>query len=161
MIPTKGAQILGFELRRGRGRIVKAHELPILPPLRASIAAAPIGHLVYLVTPQGRPHSAKAFGGWFKRRCREAGLDADLAAHGLRKLGATRCAERGATEYELMALFGWSSSKLAALYTRKANRRKLEAGAAPLLMRAEPIVNESVPLFPAVKASGTIREKKA
>jgi integrase len=77
-----------------------------------------------------------------KRRCLEAGLDADLAAHGLRKLGATRCAEAGATEYELMALFGWSSSKLAALYTRKANRGRLEAGAAPLLMWAEPKDNK-------------------
>jgi integrase len=152
---------LVFSETKGRARIVKTHELPILPPLRASIDGTPIGHLVYLITPQGRPHSAKAFGGWFKRRCREAGLDADLAAHGLRKLGATRCAEAGATEYELMALFGWSSSKLAGLYTRKANRAKLEAGAAPLLMRAEPTVNKSVPLSPVTSVDGTIRAKKA
>jgi hypothetical protein len=127
----------------------------VVPPLRASVAATPIGNLVFLASPQGRPHSAKAFGGWFKRRCREAGLDPDLAAHGLRKLGATRCAEAGATEYELMALFGWSSSKLAALYTRKANRAKLGAGETPLLMRSEPTSNENVPPLKPVQSGGS------
>jgi len=63
---------------------------------------------VYLVTAYGQPHSAKGFGNWFKHRCREAGLE-NLSAHGLRKLGAQRCAEAGATEHQLMALFGWSN----------------------------------------------------
>jgi integrase len=124
---------LVFTETKGRSRIVKTHELPILPPLRLSIDATPTGHLVYLVTAFGQPHSIKAFGNWFKRRCREAGLDNDLSAHGLRKLGAQRCAEAGATEHQLMALFGWSSTKQAALYTREANRAKLEAEATPLL----------------------------
>src|SRR5215475_11320903 len=69
----------------------------------------------------------------FKRRCREAGIDADLSAHGLRKLAATICAERGATEAQLMALFGWTTAKQAALYTKKINRAKLEKEAAILL----------------------------
>jgi 2-methylisocitrate lyase-like PEP mutase family enzyme len=59
-----------------------------LPP-RRSIDAAPTGHLVYLVTAFGQPHSVKGFGTWFKKRCREAGIE-DLSAHGLRKLGALR-----------------------------------------------------------------------
>jgi len=37
----------------------------------------------------------------------------------------------------------------------------LEAGAAPLLMRAEPIDNESVPLFAPRSAGGTKRGKRA
>src|SRR5713226_7248649 len=123
---------LVFNETKGSARIVKAHELPILPPLRQSIDATQIGHLVYLVTAFGQPRSAKAFGNWFKKRCREAGLE-DLSAHGLRKLGAQRCAEAGASEHQLMALFGWSSPQQAALYTKKANRAKLEAAAAPLL----------------------------
>jgi integrase len=153
---------LHFTEIKGRGRIVKHHALPILPPLRASIDATLTGHLVYLATPNGTPHSAKAFGGWFKRRCQEAGLEVDLSAHGLRKLGATRAADNGATEYELMAIFGWSSSKLAGLYTRKANRARLEAGAAPLLMRADsaqPIRNEIGPLSAAPAPGGPIRAK--
>ena len=149
---------LVFNETKGSARIVKAHELPILPPLRQSIDATQIGHLVYLVTAFGQPRSAKAFGNWFKKRCREAGLE-DLSAHGLRKLGAQRCAEAGASEHQLMALFGWSSPQQAALYTKKANRAKLEAAAAPLLEAR--IGNKSVPLFPAVASSGTIQPEKA
>jgi integrase len=145
-----------FTETKGRGRIVKTHELPILPPLRASIAATPTGHLVYLVTAFGRPHSVKAFGSWFKRRCREAGLEG-VSAHGLRKLGAQRCAEAGATEHQLMALFGWTTSKQAAIYTRKANRARLEADAAALLRG--PKENEDAPPFPVVASGGTIRPK--
>lgn len=38
-----------------------------------------------------------AAGSWFKRRCQEAGVAADLSAHGLRKLEAQRCAEAAHT----------------------------------------------------------------
>jgi integrase len=147
---------------KGRRRAVKTHELPILLPLCASIDATPIGHLVYLATQSGHPYSPKGFSNWFARRCREAGLDAGLTAHGLRKLGAVRCVEAGATEHQLMALFGWSTTKQAALYTKGANRARLEAGAAPLLARVptEHSGNEIVPLFRAVGAGGTIRSKK-
>ena len=149
---------LVFSETKGRSRIVKPHNLPILPPLRASIDATPTGHLVYLVTEFGRPYSVAGFGNWFKRRCREAGIDDDLSAHGLRKLGAQRCAEAGATEYQIMALFGWTSTKQAALYTRKANRARLEAEAAAVLQG--PMGNENVPHFPVVASRGTIRGKK-
>jgi len=146
-----------FSETKGHSRIVKTHELPILPPLRRSIDRTPTGHLVYLVTAFGRPHSVKAFGNWFKRRCREAGLDDDLSAHGLRKLAAQRCAEAGASEHQLMALFGWSTTKQAGLYTRKANRIRLEAEAAPLLQGQKE--NRSVPLFPVMASGGTKRAK--
>jgi hypothetical protein len=127
---------------------------------------------VYLVAASGQPQSAHAFGCWFIRRCREAGLA--RSAHGLRKLGAQRCAEAGASEHQLMALFGWANPKQAALYTKKANRAKLEAGAAPLLgarssnaaterdsnAATERDSNKSVPLFAGVPASGTVRPKR-
>lgn len=147
-----------FTETKGSARIVKAHELPILPPLRQSIDSTQIGHLVYLVTAWGRPHSVKAFGNWFKKRCREAGLEG-LSAHGLRKLGAQRCAEAGASEHQLMALFGWTNPQQAAVYTKKANRAKLEASAAPLLEARSS--SKSVPLFPAMASGGTIRPKSS
>ena len=125
-------QKLVFTETKGVSRIIKTHELPILPPLRQSIDATQTGHPVYLVTAFGKPHSVKAFGNWFKKRCREAGLG-EVSAHGLRKLGAQRCAEAGASEHQLMALFGWSNPQQAAVYTKKANRAKLEAQAAVLL----------------------------
>ena len=149
-------QKLVFTEMKGGSRIVKTHELPILPPLRESIDATLTGHLVYLMTAWGKPHSAKAFGNWFKKRCRESGLE-DLSAHGLRKLGAQRCAEAGATEHQLMALFGWTTPQQAAVYTKKANRARLEASAAPLLEARNR--NRSVPLFPEITSGGTIRLK--
>src|SRR5215469_13435350 len=147
---TVEIQKLVFTETKGGSRVVKAHELPILPPLRQSIDATTTGHLVYLVTASGKPHSAKAFGNWFKKRCREAGVE-EVSAHGLRKLGAQRCAEAGATEHQLMALFGWTTPQQAVAYTKKANRARLEASAAPLLEARNR--NRSVPLFAAV-ASG-------
>jgi len=62
-----------FTETKGRARVVKHHALPIVAPLRASIDATPTGHLVYLVTLKGAPHSAKAFGGWF-RVCTRLGI---------------------------------------------------------------------------------------
>src|SRR5215831_18116966 len=68
---TAEVQKLVFAETKGAARIVKSHELPLLPPLRQSIDATVTGHLVYLATAFGKPHSAKAFGNWFKKRCRE------------------------------------------------------------------------------------------
>jgi integrase len=67
--------------------------------------------------------TANGFGGWFRRRCREAGL----SAHGLRKAAATRFADNGATAHELMSWFGWSTLTEAERYTRAANRKALAA----------------------------------
>src|SRR5438034_526076 len=53
----------------------------------------------------------------------------DKSAHGLRKLAATIWAERGATEHELMAMFGWLTPAMAALYTRAARRKLLSLNA--------------------------------
>ena len=59
----------------------------------------------------------------FKVACRDAGVNEhNKAAHGLRKVGATRAAENGATVAELEAIFGWQGGGMAALYTREANR---------------------------------------
>ena len=133
---------LCFTEFKGRSRTPKHHELPILPPLRASIdayyAAGNPRHLIYLATQTGAQHSIKGLGNWFARQCRMAGIDQGLSAHGLRKFAAVRCAESGATEIELMAIFGWTNPRQAALYTRRANRARLEAKAATTLLREAP-----------------------
>jgi hypothetical protein len=54
----------------------------------------------------------------------------------LRKAGATRAADNGATVHQLMALFGWKTEKMALVYTRKADRKRLASTAAPLLLAA-------------------------
>ena len=79
-----------------------------------------------------KPFTAKGFGNWFRDRCDEAGL-AKCSAHGLRKIGATLCAEKGASEHQLMAIFDWSTPQQAAIYTRAASRRLLAAGSMHML----------------------------
>jgi hypothetical protein len=48
------------------------------------------------------------------------------------KARATILAERGATDRQLMAVFGWSSEKEATKYTAAANRKRLHAMAMAL-----------------------------
>ena len=50
--------------------------------------------------------------------------------HGLRKTAATRSAEKSATTEELKALYGWESDRMASLYTRNANRKRMAINAA-------------------------------
>lgn len=123
-----------FVETKGRSQKVKTTEIPIVPELQEAIAAAPAANLTFLVTEYGRPFSSAGFGNWFRDRCDEAGLK-HCSAHGLRKAGATRAAENGATEHQLMAIYGWSNPQQAAVYTRKARRRKLAAEAIHLLRR--------------------------
>lgn len=116
--------------RKGKpGELVS---LPILPPLVASIAATRTGDMTYLVTDAGRPWVKESFGNWFREISRKAGCPG--SAHGLRKAGATRAANRGASELQLMAIFGWSTGKMAQHYTRSADRVRLARDAAALLM---------------------------
>ena len=44
-------------------------------------------------------------------------------------MAAARAAENGATEFELMAIFGWRDPKMAAHYVQAANRKRLAAQA--------------------------------
>lgn len=54
---------------------------------------------------------------------------------GARPSNASIAAKNGATESQLMAVFGWTSAKQASHYTKKANRTKL-AGKAMALIKA-------------------------
>ena len=97
--------------------------LPILPPLARSLAATPGGDLSFLATAKGRNFTKESFGNWFRGACRAAGVS--KSCHGLRKLAATTAAERGATEAQLNAVFGWTEgSRESAVYIRRANRKR-------------------------------------
>lgn len=121
-----------MEKNRGDGVVYP----PVLPILANTIAKSKTGDLTFLVTERGTAFVKESFGNWFREACRQAGCPG--SAHGLRKAGATRAAENGATVNQLMALFGWGTEKMALLYTRKADRRRLASTAAPLLLRAQP-----------------------
>jgi integrase len=64
-----------------------------------------------------------SFSNEFAIACRAA--DVPGSPHGVRKIAATRAANAGATVAELEAIFGWSGGKMAALYTRAADRQRL------------------------------------
>ncbi len=151
------AGVLRFTETKGRARKPKKRELRILPELRTVLDATPSGHLNYLVTEFGKPFTATGFGNWFRKRCDEAGLP-QCSAHGLRKAGATIAADNGATEHQLMAIFGWDSPNQAALYTRGADRKRLASEAMHLLTPSQ-TENETVPLSRVVAGSGTKRGK--
>jgi len=87
----------------------------------------------------------------------ETGSQSDAAR--LRKCAARRCTEAGATEHQLMALFGCRSPKQAARYTQNVSRRRLEAAAAPLLVQGQK-GNEGVQPRKPVASSWTVGEKK-
>jgi integrase len=98
--------------------------ITILPPLARSIEAGPTGPLQFLMTAKGKPFGKESFGNWFRLACRAAGVPG--SPHGLRKIAAVRCAENGATEIELNAMFGWADgSNESATYVRNASRAKM------------------------------------
>jgi integrase len=108
--------------------------LPILAPLRQSLEAGPVGRETWIAGERGGPLTKESFGTWFKSACKGAGL-AHCSAHGLRKAGATRAANGGATVAQLEAIFGWDGGGMASLYTKKADRERLAREAMSKLER--------------------------
>jgi integrase len=107
----------------------KVLTLPILSVLQDVIDKTPtVGMKTFLVTLQGNPFTAAGFGNWFREKCDMARLK-QCAAHGVRKIAAQTAAENGATEKQMMDIFGWTKSDLAAYYARKANQKKIASGA--------------------------------
>jgi integrase len=108
--------------------------IPILPVLAEALKAGPCGDLSFICGVNRKPLTKESFGNLFKLACREAGVN--KSAHGLRKLGATRAANAGATVAELEAIFGWTGGNMASHYTKEADRRRLAKGAMEKLRKA-------------------------
>ncbi|MGB7458961.1 MAG: tyrosine-type recombinase/integrase, partial [Pseudolabrys sp.] len=94
--------------------------------------AGPIGELAFICGRRGKPLKKESFGTAFKEACVAAGLH-DRSAHGCRKIGATRAAEEGASVAQLNAIFGWSGTAMASLYTQAADRKRLAVGAMAMI----------------------------
>ena len=56
-----------------------------------------------------------------------------------------RAAEAGASEHELMAMFGWEDADMARVYTRKAAQKRLAASGAAKLAYSQITVPPAVP----------------
>jgi integrase len=127
-------QTMTYVPRKTSYRRKVASVKPILPPLADALRHTVTGINTFLVTDYGEPFTAAGFGNKMREWCDQAGLP-ECTAHGLKKAGATICAELGATDRMLMALFDWSSEKVANAYVQKANKTKLAADAAKLLAK--------------------------
>jgi integrase len=103
-------------------------ELPILSALQATIDGSEIGNMTLLTTEFGKPFTVNGLGNKMRDWCDAAELF-HCTTHGLRKAGATIAAENGATDEELMAIFGWTTKSQTTTYTKKARRKKIAAGA--------------------------------
>jgi integrase len=101
--------------------------LPILAILQRTLDEGPTGDLTWVCGEGGKPLVKESFGNMFSKAARDAGIK--KSAHGVRKIAATTAANNGATVAELEAIFGWQGGRMAALYTRAADRRRLAMSA--------------------------------
>jgi hypothetical protein len=110
----------------------------------------------FLITEYGKPFSSNGFGNKMRQWCNDAQLP-ECSSHGLRKASATILAEAGATEHQLMAIFGWSDSKMAQLYTKAAQSKLIiDAG---FERRKSYVARKNVPLSSTRNSGETNRGK--
>ena len=124
---TKG--IIAIDTEKTGTRVT----LPMLPELARAIAAGPAGGLTYIASADGRPMRKEVVGNLFGDACRAAGVK--KSAHGLRKYAAALLASRGATVAQLDAIFGWDGGRMAAHYTKSAEREGLAKSGMQKLLR--------------------------
>ena len=128
------ANIRGNRIHYSRGKTGQKVDLRILPELAAELAHLRPAQMVLLSREDGsKGYTSESFGNMFRRWCEEAGLPPHCAAHGLRKAGARRLAEAGATEFEVMSFLGHGTAREASRYVAAANRPALaDSGMAKL-----------------------------
>ncbi|ABE61221.1 phage integrase [Nitrobacter hamburgensis X14] len=118
---------LHFTQFKGREHKPITLDIPIIPELQRVIDATACGKDTYLLNGLGRPFTAAGFGNWFHDRCKDAKVPG--RAHGLRKAAASRLAELGSSEHEIMAITGHTTSKEVMRYTKAARQKVLAAAA--------------------------------
>ncbi len=102
-------------------------ELPIHAELQSAL---PRDNMTFLLSDAGKPfESDKALSQRVSKWFQQAGITG-ITAHSVRKWRATKMAEAGATEYQLMASFGWRDPQEARPYVQAASRQRLAQEAA-------------------------------
>jgi integrase len=115
-----------------QGKTGNQVDIPVLHELQAAIDAMGKEHMTFLVTHFGAAFTDAGFGNAFRDWCNAAGIK-NRSFHGLRKTGATRLADAGATDHEIMAWGGWTSLSEVQRYTRQTNRKRAAIEAAKKL----------------------------
>lgn len=123
-------RLLGRQhVKNGRLRFVTV-KTKMLCSLPLNALELPRDRMTFVLTEEGIPFASdKALSQRVAKWFRQAGVK-NVTAHSVRKWRATKMAEGGATEYQLMAWFGWKDPKEARPYVQAANREGLanEAG---------------------------------
>jgi integrase len=110
--------------------------IPIVPALMQALEAVPRSNMTFLMTERGAPFTSAGFGNWFRDRCNEAELP-QCSAHGLRKLAATRLAEAGCSERQIMAITGHKSFGEVSRYVEAARQERLAEQAMSKMLGTE------------------------
>lgn len=114
-----------------RGKTGVGADLPILAELAEELRHVPTDQLLIVTHGKGLPYKPETLGNWFRDQCKAAGVPGSL--HGLRKAGATRLANAGATPDEIRAYLAHATNKEGSTYTGKADRSRLaDSGLAKL-----------------------------
>lgn len=112
--------------------------------LAQELRNVPADQMLFFVHGRGKPYTVESFGNWFKAHCKAAGIP-HCSIHGLRKGQATRIANEGAGELEVMAFLAHSTTKESSTYVKKANRAKLADMALARVAGTKPERNLSNP----------------
>jgi integrase len=113
-----------LRIEYARGKTGVAADLPVIPELSEELDRLPSGQHLFLPKDDPREsYKVTSFGNWFRDRCREADVPGSI--HGLRKAGATRLADAGASDWEIASYLAHTDTTQASVYTKAANRSKL------------------------------------
>lgn len=115
--------IEGGRIRYRRHKTSIGGDYPLMPELLEELRSVS-DQLLFLTHSNGRPYKPESFGNWFKDQCKAAGLP-HCSAHGLRKGQATRIADNGGGELEVMSFLAHATPKEGAIYTKKVSRARL------------------------------------
>lgn len=125
---------LVFTQHKNRNRKPVEMALPFVEPLRKLIENTPgAGETTWLLSPRKKPFVGDNFSYWFQQACQEAGVPG--RAHGLRKAAASRLAELGCTEREIMAITGHTTSKEVDRYAKSARQKVLAKSAMDKMLK--------------------------
>jgi hypothetical protein len=127
---------LKFTQKKNETRKPVVVEIPILPELQQVIDATPTGHLTFMVNQRGKAMLAQDF------------------SRKMRKAAACAAAEGGASEMQLMAIFGWRDPSVARVYTQRANRGRMVSDSMHLLANRQNAERTNVSHFDPNKKPG-------
>jgi integrase len=103
--------------------------IPVHPELARVLAAVPSTQMTFIQTLKGTPFTGHAFSDWFRKACKQAGLDKRCSFHGLRKAACRRLAEADCTVHQIAAISGHKSLKEVERYTRAVDQVRLAQAA--------------------------------